>query len=104
MCLGTFSVQLQRSSARRVRTIQIGFAAVPVHIEKRAAVGDAGVRPGEVRIDFDGAIEHAPRVLPGRAAKVIKELTTAEVILVGLDTLGGRLLNCALLLFSENNP
>src|SRR5260370_24137651 len=101
MRLGTLWVELQCLSTRGIRALQIRFAAVPVHVEKRAAVGDACVRPREVRINFDGAIEHASRVLQSHAAKLKKELATAQIVLVSLNILRRRLLNGAFVVLTQ---
>src|SRR5206468_3093462 len=79
MGLGAFWIKLQCLPARCICRFEIGFAPVPIHIKKRAAVGNAGMRTREVRVDFNRAIKHAPRILYARAPHLMESLATAEV-------------------------
>src|SRR4029079_16718280 len=52
--------QLERLAAGRLRLLQVGGARVPVLVELRAAIGDAGIGPRVARVDLDRPAEHAP--------------------------------------------
>src|SRR4029077_8248323 len=93
----------QGPAARGVGTLKIGFAAVPVHVEKRAAVGDPGVRAGVVGVALDGTLEHAARELDAGAAELVEELPPPQIVLVCLYVLGRRLFDGTLLVLAQHH-
>src|SRR2546425_7671397 len=52
----------------------------------------------------DRALEHTPGILDAGPAKLMEELASAQVVLVGLDVVGRRLLDGAFLLLAQHHP
>ena len=80
---------------------KVELARIEVRVEKRAAVGDAGVRERVLRIDLDRSIEHLPGVLEALAAELMEVLAAAQVVIVRLDVDGARLVDLLLLTFAQ---
>src|SRR2546422_2460782 len=70
MRLGELGVKFERLPARRIRRLEIGLAAVPVHVQEGTAVGDPGIPERVLRVALDRALEHAPGILDAGPAKL----------------------------------
>src|SRR5689334_17824856 len=84
VCLRQFGIELERLPAGRIGALQVGLAAVPVHIKEGTAVRDPGIGQGIARIDLDGPLEHPTSKLNSFAPELMKVLPPTEVVLVGL--------------------
>src|SRR5437762_10918213 len=97
VCLGAAWVERERPLTRRVGRLEVGVAAVPIHIKERATIGDAGVGARETWIEFDRAIKHAARILQGGAAGLVLYLAAAKIVFVSLNVFGRRFFQRAFL-------
>ncbi len=101
--LGDLGSEVKRLPARGFGALEIGAAAIPVHVQEGAAIGDAGEGERVVLVDVDGSFEHATRILDPGPAPLVKELPPAQVVLVGLDVFGRRLLDGPLFALAEHD-
>ena len=98
-----FGIELNGFAARRLGLAQVVLRGIPIHVEERGAIGDAGVSARVAGIHHDGAGEHLAGELKSFAAKLVEELPPAQIIIVSLDVGRGRLLDGALFGFRQHH-
>ena len=88
MRLGEIGTKLEGPAARGVALCKILLARVAVHVKQRAAVGEACISESVVGVDLDRPPEHLPGVFEPAPAPLMNELSSAQVVFVGLHVDG----------------
>src|SRR4030042_850224 len=91
MSLCRRGIQADCIQAGGIRLIDVAPVTAGIQVKKSAAVGNAGVGASICGIKRDGLEEHAQRELNSFPAVLMEVLLSAEVIVVRLDVLSGRL-------------
>src|SRR5688572_10984715 len=101
MRLGEVRPELERTTAGDISLVEVLLSCVAVHVEKRAAVGEAGIGKSVFRVNLDRPPEHLPGVLQAATAPLVDELSSTQVVLVRLDIHRAVPLDCLLLSLAE---
>src|SRR5690349_6884025 len=85
MSFGKFRRQLNCLAARRICRCQIFAGRMPIKIQIRGAVGEAGVGSSKLRIQFDRPCKHFSRSLEILTSELMEELPSFEVQLISMQ-------------------
>src|SRR6476620_11254746 len=102
MCFGRIRVELQRALAGGVSLRNCFISSALILRAENGTIGETGIRKRIMRIERDRATIHVLRRIESLAAALMKELATAEIVLVCADALCRNLLDRCFFVRSQN--